>query len=365
MKRAVICVDNPQDFIPQLKSSYSIMVMDPCVSPSRKSYLLEESDWSLMVSNDGEFYRNGADYGEEQILLYTSGTTGDSKFYGFTQQQIEILAKKYESMYELSANDRLASVMPLWHAHGQSFYWAAQHVGCEIKYFSMNRLKYVSDFSPTFTSAVPNILKFLSRFNFHSFRFISVAGTNCTSEMYKQLTEKFNAPLLEAFGMTESMGHCFTNPLNGEIRPGTVGLPVGIDAYIDEQQQLYIAGPTVAKTGWFQTGDLAQQDSRGYYVILGRNDDQINVKGLKLNPLSLERQILDCVPGVSECVIFGRQEVNCVYVGNTTSDHIQKYLLSLGPHCRAKVIVKTDMLPLNSAGKISRKFLQETYGEIK
>jgi acyl-coenzyme A synthetase/AMP-(fatty) acid ligase len=156
--------------------------------------------------------------------------------------------------------------------------------------------------------------------------------------------------------MTETMSQCFTNPLHGEQRIGTVGLPDGVEARI-ENGELYVRGPTVVSEGWFNTGDLADQDEAGYYRILGRSRDQINVRGIKLNPLSLEQRLTECVPGIDQCVIFGRDRVKCLYVGDVTPDVVKQFLSSLGQHCRPVLVKAVDSFPVPETGKVSRSFL--------
>ena len=88
MKRAVLCVANPQDYINEL-NDYSIMIINPDSAESRRKYLLDNSDYSLLITDQGTSFRNGQDYANERVLWYTSGTTGDSKFCSFTQNQID------------------------------------------------------------------------------------------------------------------------------------------------------------------------------------------------------------------------------------------------------------------------------------
>ena len=359
MKRAVLCVENPQDYIPKL-NDYSIMVINPNATPARNQYLLANSDWSLLITDAEEKTRNGDDYGNERLLWYTSGTTGDSKFCSFTQAQLDNMADTICRAYNITANDRYTSVMSLWHAHGQGFYWAAQRAGCETNYLAVKDLRNLPKYSPTFITAIPDILKVVGDLEFDSLRFIRSASAALPADVYRGLRYKFNIPVIEAFGMTEAMSHCFTNPLDGELRIGTVGLPDGIDARID-QGRLLIRGPNVITSGWYDTGDLAEQDDRGYYRILGRSRDQINVKGTKLNPNSLEKQLLESIPGLLECAIFGTDQVKCVYVGDCTIDDIRNFLVSLGQHCRPTVVNQVETIPLTPAGKISRVLLNGLY----
>jgi acyl-coenzyme A synthetase/AMP-(fatty) acid ligase len=255
-------------------------------------------------------------------------------------------------------------VQPLWHAHGQSFYWTAQYAKCEIEYFAPAQLRSVVKYAPTFTTSVPHVLKLLKNFNFSTLRFLAVAGHPMSADLYHELKNKFQIPIIEAFGMTESISHCFTNPLYGEQRVGTIGLPNGVDARIQDQQ-LYIRGPSLCNTGWINTGDLADQDEKGYYRILGRAIDQINVKGIKLNPTSLEFQLKNKVSELGDCVVFGVDSVNCVFTGSAKQNQIQEFFSSLGTKCRAKHIIKLDKIPLTNSGKISRIFLNELLQQEK
>jgi len=359
MKRAVLCVDNPYDYIDQL-DDYSIMIINPATVMARREYLLDAADWSILITDLGIQYRDGGDYGNERVFWYTSGTTGDSKFCSFTQQQIDLRSETICCSYDISANDRYVSIMPLWHAHGQGFYWATKHAQCETHFLSIQNIKRMPEYSPTFITAIPDVLQILTHVDFTSLRFIRSASAAMSDTLYQRLVDKFRVPVCEAFGMTEALSHCFTNPLHGEQRMGTIGLPDGTDAKI-EDGQLYIQGPCVFQPGWYNTGDLAQQDDKGYYKILGRHRDQINVRGKKLNPESLEKQLLAGVPGLAHCVIFGSTFVKCLYAGSCNSTDVAQFLLSLGPHCCAKLIKQVDTIPVSPSGKISRTWLDREY----
>jgi len=159
MKRAVICVDHPENYIGEFAEHMSVMVVNPASSASRLKYLLDNADYSVLITAQGIESRAGGDYGNEQALWYTSGTTGDSKFRSFTRQQLMHVAKTICSSYNITANDRYLAVMPLWHAHGQGLYWAAQYIGCEVKYIKPTDLKNKIEYSPTFISAIPDVLR--------------------------------------------------------------------------------------------------------------------------------------------------------------------------------------------------------------
>ena len=359
MKRAVLCVKNPQNYINDL-NDYSIMIVNPDSMPARLDYLLTKSDYSLLITDQTTVERNGQDYPGERILAYTSGTTGDSKFYSFSQAQVDHCVNAIVQAYDLTANDRYVSIMPLWHAHGQAFYWVARRIGCETRFLSMANLRNMPSYSPTFITAIPEVLKTVGQMSFDSLRFIRSASSAMPDWLFQDLQDRLQIPVIEAFGMTEAYSHCFTNPLHGEQRMGTVGLPSGIEARIDDQH-LLIRGPGAWTNDWIDTGDLAEQDLHGYYRILGRSVDQLNIKGKKFNPASLESQLLKHIVTLKECVIFGDHKLNCLYVGECEPEQIQQFLLGLDPHLRTTLLTQVEDIPKVYPGKISRSFLKQQF----
>jgi long-chain acyl-CoA synthetase len=359
MKRVVLAVPDPWNYIDQFQD-YSLMILNPQVTPNRFDYLTNAADWSVLVTSTKERYRNGGNSHNEKLFWYTSGTTGDSKFYSISQEKIDHVCNCLIADYDINNNDRYVSIMPLWHAHGQMFYWLAKKVGFEINFLPMPKLAQVEKYSPTFISAIPDALKVLSKFDFDDLRFVRSASSALPDTVYQQLTHNFNVPVIEAFGMTESTSHCFTNPLYGQQKVGTVGLPSGIEAQIRDQR-LWIRGPAVAATDWFDTGDLAETDNQGYYKILGRANDTINIKGYKINPVSIEQQILKAFPLITECAVFGTNQLKCLYAGKVDTKTVSTFLTNLGSHCRPKLIQQVSKVPVNSMGKVSRTMLNQEF----
>lgn len=360
MKRAVICVTNPWDYIPKYEHQYSIMVVNPASTPDRINYLLDNADWSVLVTDSGNQYREGNDYPNEKVFWYTSGTTGDSKFCSFEQHQVDHVCNKMIEAYDITANDRYVSVMPLWHAHGQMWYWLSRKVGMETTFLPIAKLATLHSYHPTFLSAIPDILKAAMKQKFDSLRFVRSASAALPSQLYTIMKETFQVPILESFGMTETCSHCFTNPLHGEQRIGTIGVPSGVEAHI-ENGHLLVKGTAVAHADWFDTGDLVERDTMGYYKILGRVQDRINVRGFKLNPLSLENQIHEILPELKELAIFGSDTVKCVYSGPYTDKQVTDALNTLGQYCRPSLVKQLVEIPKNSSGKISRTYLDTIY----
>jgi len=240
-------------------------------------------------------------------------------------------------------------------------YLTTQRAGCQTDFGTINDLKDMEKFQPTWLSAIPDILMLASKLDLRNLRFIRSASAALTEKNFLSLKDRFGVPVLEAFGMTEAVSHCFTNPLHGKQKIGTVGLPDGLEARVDEQNHLWIQGPSVFRPGWFDTGDLAAQDEDGYFRILGRSVDRINVRGYKIDPLSIENQLYNRFPTLKECAVFGRDRLKCLISGDVDLDEIKKFLESLGDPCRPKLLTVVDSVPKNSNGKISRATLDNLF----
>lgn len=360
MKRVAICVPNPWNYIPQYERDYSIMVLSTTATAERNQYLLDNADWSLLVTPEGVEERAGGDYANERAFWYTSGTTGDSKFYSFSQAQIDFVCQRLIEDYNITANDRYVSVMSLHHAHGQMFYWLTKKVNMEAHFLPVSKINTLYTYHPTFVTAIPDILKTLMKQPMDSLRFVRSASSALYNPLYRDLCEVFKVPVIEAFGMTESCSHCFTNPLYGDQRMGSIGQISGIEARLDGQR-LLIKGPAVHTTGWVDTGDLATVDDDGYYTILGRAQDRINVRGYKLYPISLEQQAIQALPELTEIAVFGTDSVNCVYAGPYETQEVGNFLKSLGSHCYPRLVKQVDKIPVNASGKISRTMLTKLF----
>lgn len=359
-KRAVLCVPDPWNHMDRFPN-HSIMILNPTAPPARNQYLIDNADWSIMLTEHDIATREGGDHPGERIFVYTSGTTGDSKFFGFSQAQLDTICDTMIRSYDFGPNDRYYGFMPMHHGHGLIMYWALRRAGADCRFGNVHSLGEMETFQPTFLTGIPDLLRTCARLRLNHLRFVRSASAALPLVLYDQLRERWSCPVIEAFGMTEAISHCFTNPLRGPQRPGTVGLPDGIKARIDDLQRLWIQGPCVHDPGWIDTGDLARQDDQGYFEIIGRSIDRINVRGIKIDPLSIENQLLNRFPEIEECAVFGKDRLCCLIKGSVETQLVNDFLLDLGPHCRPRLLNIVDSIPRNNAGKISRSLLVQQY----
>jgi len=134
-------------------------------------------------------------------------------------------------------------------------------------------------------------------------------------ERFEQLT---GAKLMEGYGLSEAPTATHCNPMFGEKRSGSIGLPLpDVDCQVvhledgetimpaGEIGELLIRSPQIMKNyhnqpqetetalrgGWLHTGDIARMDEDGYFYIVGRKKELIKVSGFQVWPLEIEEVI--------------------------------------------------------------------------
>ena len=132
--------------------------------------------------------------------------------------------------------------------------------------------------------------------------------------------------------------------------------------------------------GSYFTGDGARQDADGYFWLMGRVDDVINVSGHRLGTMEVESALV-AHPKVAEAAVVGRpdelkgQAISAFvtlesgnYPSEQLKDELRKWVSKeIGSLARPDDIRFTEALPKTRSGKIMRRLLRElaTHGEIK
>ncbi|MEP0203345.1 MAG: acyl-CoA synthetase [Halioglobus sp.] len=317
--------------------------------------LLNTEPTSAVDEVDKSFPHLKAD--RRALIIFTSGTTSKPKGVVTTHTNIESQITALTNSWGWQDEDRIPLFLPLHHVHGLiNILSCALWVGAEVEVFSgafdqQLVLQGVVDQRWTLFMAVPTIYirliaaiddasEDLSRQYCHGFKSmrLMVSGSAALpASVYGRWEELTGQQLLERYGMTE-IGMALSNPLEGERRPSTVGVPLpgvklrlvsedgSVVANASEVEglsgEIQVIGPSVfleywndrdatseafAEDGWFRTGDLAVRED-GYYRILGRMSvDIIKSGGYKLSALEIESVLLDH-PKIRECAVIGLPE---------------------------------------------------------
>jgi malonyl-CoA/methylmalonyl-CoA synthetase len=288
------------------------------------------------------------------MLIYTSGTTGKPKAAITTHAIFSAQLQSITQAWEISARDRILHALPLHHLHGiLNALGSVLFAGgtCELlPRFDAETVwqRLCSRGALTLFMGVPTMYDRLAaqwdlapaaererRTDACRALRLMVSGS---AALPVSMLERWRAisghVLLERYGMTE-IGMALGNPLHGERRAGTVGVPFpGVEVRIVETSdaepgtlklleegpgELQVRGPNVfagyfekpaatssafTSDGWFRTGDIAVLE-RGYYRLLGRASvDIIKTGGYKVSALEIEEALREH-PAIAEVSVVG------------------------------------------------------------
>ncbi|MDJ0533257.1 MAG: AMP-binding protein [Xenococcaceae cyanobacterium MO_207.B15] len=293
------------------------------------------------IATDSDLEIDWAQSDDIALVLHTSGTTSRPKIVPLTQKNLLTSANNIRTTLKLQFCDRCLNVMPLFHIHGLmgvllSSMTAGASVVCTPGFYAPQFYNWIKECQPTWYSAVPTMHQGIlarAEANRHiiannPLRLIRSSSAPLPPQIIKELETTFNAPVIEAYGMTEASHQMASNPLPPQTRkPGSVGIAVGLElAIMDEGGnilptetvgEVVIKGANVtlgyennpeanAKSftkGWFRTGDLGSLDTEGYLYLKGRIKEIINRGGEKISPREVDEVLLDH-PAVEQVVTF-------------------------------------------------------------
>jgi malonyl-CoA/methylmalonyl-CoA synthetase len=325
------------------------------------------------------------------LIVYTSGTTGNPKGAMLTHGNLAAGLSALEQAWGLSAQDRLASALPLFHVHGLvaglfGILAAGGSLDLQARFEASSFLETAA--TATMAYCVPTMLhRMASASNLSDLRGLRllVSGSAPLSvELFEAIASGGGQRILERYGMTETL-LTLSNPLAGERRPGTVGRPLpGISAMVPEpgegEAELKIAGPSVfagywrrpeataevLTEGWMSTGDLVRVGDGGYVTICGRSKELIISGGYNVYPSEVE-DVLVAQPGVAEAAVVGRaspewgEEVTAFVVLEDATIDVEQLRGRLqglmSPYKVPRSIHVVNELPRNAMGKLQRHLL--------
>jgi oxalate---CoA ligase len=342
------------------------------------------------------------------IILHTSGTTSSPKRVPLRHRNLAASASNIIATYSLAPTDTALCVMPLFHIHGIVASMLATlasggTVVCPDGFNALEFWRWVETYQPTWYSAVPTMHQLLLAradrnldvIRAHPFRFIRSSSAPLPPVVLERLEATFNAPVLEAYGMTEASHQMTSNPLPPKPhKAGTVGYGVGVQAAImdaagallaqGQRGEVVIRGPNVIDgyennpeanasafvNGWFRTGDQGVIDEQGYLALTGRLKELINRGGEKISPLEIDDVLLRH-PAVAEALAFAvphktlGEDIHAAVVLKAPASASE-----LREHCAARlaefkvprVFHILDEIPRGATGKPQRISLAKALG---
>jgi long-chain acyl-CoA synthetase len=350
------------------------------------------------------------------IFQYSGGTTGISK--GAIALHRNLVANALQMRSWISgAEDGKETVLmaiPLFHVYGMvaGMLFAIRTGAGMVMVPNARDLKDVLDniqkYKATIFPGVPTLYNAINnhpdviagKYNLSSIK----ACISGSAPLMRETKEKFEAltggKLVEGYGLSEAPTATHCNPIFGEIRTGSIGLPLpDVDCRIisledgvtqmkvGEEGELCVQGPQVMKgyhnmptetantlrDGWLYTGDIAKMDEDGYFYIVDRKKELIKPGGYQVWPREVE-EVISAYPKVLEVGVAGVMDA---YRGETvkawivlkpgetaTVEEIRDYCKqNMAPFKVPTQVEFRSELPKTTVGKVLRRELVREHME--
>lgn len=349
------------------------------------------------------------------LLQYTGGTTGVPKGAMLTHRNL--VANAYQAAAwdpgMRRGAERTLAVLPIFHVYGLTMCLTLNMLAAGtlvlLPTFDLGLVFGAIDkWQPTVFPGVPPMYDQIARSRRtgkHDMRAIR-ACLSGAMRLRPDTVDKFEratgTQLVEGYGLTESSPVALANPLDGNARPGAIGVPVpstdmriadlsepSKDVPIGVAGELCVRGPqvfcgywkqpgetaTMLRDGWLHTGDVAVMDHQGFVTIVDRKRDVILASGFSIFPSEVE-DVLAEHPAVQECAVVG---VSNAYRGETVMAFVvlqpdrQVSEDDLRDFCAQRLVAYKvpalfefrAELPHNILGKVLRRMLRDEHEQAR
>ncbi|MEW6350473.1 MAG: AMP-binding protein [Thermodesulfobacteriota bacterium] len=353
------------------------------------------------------------------LVQYTGGTTGLPKGTILTHRNLIANLTQVETWLQVKlGTETLLSGFPFFHLAGLGFCGLALSLGGTQVLIPNPRdtrriVGEMQRYHPTFLLNVPSLYMMLMedpafrKLDFSAARLWVSGASPFPAEAIREL-EAIIGPgkVMEVYGMTEASPLITMNPLERLRKTGTVGVPipstrvrlVDLDqgthqVPVGTEGELIASGPQVMKGYlnkpketayalrehdgeiWLHTGDIARMDQDGFFTIVDRSKDMLNVAGFKVFSREVEEKLYEH-PAIEVCAIVGvpnpkrpgTEIVKLVVQPKAAfreqdteklkSDIIAFAREHFAPYKVPKLVEFTNALPMTPVGKVDKKALR-------
>ena len=282
------------------------------------------------------------DCDHEAIIIYTSGTTGKPKGCLLTHGNVIANARQISSWLGFTQNDRLLTMMPLFHMNAvsvttMSALYAGGSSVVSAKFSASRFWHIISEYQITSFGSVATMLSMLlstypdgvpAGFKTDQLRFAMCGSAPVPAEVLRRFEERFNCLVIEGYGLSESTCRSTFNPPDQRRRPGSCGVPIGNEMRVVDEEDREVpdgelgeivlrgenilkgyykndtANATAFRNGWFHTGDIGYRDEDGFYFIVDRKSDMIIRGGENIYPREID-EVLYQYPAIAAAAAVG------------------------------------------------------------
>ena len=365
------------------------------------------ADWLLDYSAQRD-YPLPSDPDQTAMMLYTSGTTSRPKGALISHGNLTANIRSLHEAWGWRADDVLLHALPIFHVHGLVVaLHGALHAGATailcLAFDAAEVLELLASRRFSVFMGVPTMHRRLyqlasgRRIDLSHMRLMTSGSDRLPDDLFFGYQETFNITLLERYGMTET-GMNLSNPLQGERRVGSVGMPLpDVSARIVDPEteaslpdgqvgEVQIKGAHVFKgywrqpektaaafspDGWLRTGDMGMREADGYFSLKGRAKDLIITGGLNVYPPEVELALMRH-PAVAACAVIGcpdtewGEQVVAVIIPQHGARVDEAAICAfcreqLAAYKAPRRVILVDDFPRNALGKIQKAKLRAQF----
>ena len=350
--------------------------------------------------------RTDADNSDVALMVYTSGTTGQSKIVMLTDDQLISNMFVYRAVMDFDKHNIVFCSLLLHHI----YCICAQiltHISLGDTFIVKNSPFFIKDFFKavqkhrvTITAFVPYLATLMAeypdhdQFDISSLKYITLSGAKTPKPLYQKLTQTFgHIKFINTYGMSEAGSRIsIAAPDPAEFPIESVGRPIPkVKVKITDENRKtlptdcigeievkgsgifkgYFNQPQLTKEtiidGWMRTGDLGRLDTLGNLYLAGRKKEMILCGGENIFPAEIEETILEN-SSVREVAVIGLpddrlEEVPCAFVVSREGFCSKADIVNF---CRKKLssfkvprnVFFVDKLPKLGSSKIDRRQLK-------
>lgn len=344
------------------------------------------------------------------FLQYTGGTTGISKGAVLTHRNLIANMQQADAWFKgllVDGGEIIITALPLYHIFSllANCLYFNKIGGLNVLITNPrdipSMIRDMAKFKFTAITGVNTLFNALlkdpqfAKLDFSKLRLALGGGMAVQRVVAEQWQNVTGAPLLEAYGLTETSPCITINPCNLKAYNGTIGLPMpstdvcllddaGNEVPLGEPGEIAVKGPQVMKCywqnpaetakvfnrdGWLLTGDIGSINEDGFLRILERKKDMILVSGFNVYPNEIE-DVLARIPGVREVAVVGvtdeqtGEAVKAFIVKDDPTlipaDVVRFARKHLTPYKIPKQVEFCKELPKSNVGKILRRALRDS-----
>ncbi|QNE32163.1 long-chain-fatty-acid--CoA ligase [Sphingomonas sp. NBWT7] len=411
------CAETIAQLLPQAPGIERVIFLCDAASMPQTDYAATAfDDW--IAGEPAEYAWGGFDENLACGLCYTSGTTGNPKgvLYSHRSNYLHTMLTLQADALALSARDTVLLVVPMYHANAWGVVYSAPAVGAKLvlpgpQMDGQSICDLIEQEGVTYSAAVPTVWQGLLQYlrssgrKLETLQRVTIGGSAVPEMLVRAFRDEFGVEVVQGWGMTETSPLATLSSPNAEvaamdadaqvahkIKQGRLmcglkfkltddaGTPLPHDG--ETFGRLKIKGPTIVESyfggeggeildadGYFDTGDVATIDRRGYMTITDRAKDVVKSGGEWISSIEIEN-IAAGHPAVALAAVIG--------VAHPKWDERPILLCQLKPgEAAAKEdltgfldgkiakwwmpddVVFVDEIPLGATGKIDKKLIRQ------